>query len=91
MCLPKIISPNTTFILVLTGLTCLSCSMIQESVEVLLKCVSQNVGFSHGKPVAALTIYKCLIHWKIFEADKTSIFDRIVPVFGSAIEVTREV
>ncbi|KAL0797347.1 hypothetical protein Bca101_052521 [Brassica carinata] len=57
-----------------------------ESVDVLIKCVSQNVGFSHGKPVAALTIYKCLIHWKIFEADKTSIFDRIVPVFGSAIE-----
>ncbi|KAF2589991.1 hypothetical protein F2Q70_00037961, partial [Brassica cretica] len=57
-----------------------------EFVDVLLKCVSQNVGFSHGKPVAAITIYKCLIHWKIFEADKTSIFDKIVPVFGSAIE-----
>ncbi|XP_024007808.1 myosin-7 isoform X2 [Eutrema salsugineum] len=57
-----------------------------EFVDVLLKCVSQNVGFSHGKPVAALTIYKCLLHWKIFEAEKTSIFDRIVPPFGSAIE-----
>ncbi|KAF2618048.1 hypothetical protein F2Q68_00038280 [Brassica cretica] len=57
-----------------------------EFVDVLLKCVSQNVGFSHGKPVAAITICKCLIHWKIFEADKTSIFDKIVPVFGSAIE-----
>lgn len=63
-------------------------SMMQEFIDVLLKCVSQNVGFSHGKPIAALTIYKCLIHWKIFEAEKTSIFDRIVPVFGSAIEVT---
>ncbi|KAG2316018.1 hypothetical protein Bca4012_066864 [Brassica carinata] len=30
---------------------------IHESVDVLLKCVSQNVGFSHGKPVPALTIY----------------------------------
>ncbi|XP_010413898.2 PREDICTED: myosin-10-like [Camelina sativa] len=57
-----------------------------EYVDVLLKCVSQNVGFSHGKPVAALTIYKCLIHWKLFEAEKTSAFDRIVPIFGSAIE-----
>ncbi|XP_010475122.1 PREDICTED: myosin-7 [Camelina sativa] len=57
-----------------------------EFVDVLLKCVSKNVGFSHGKPVAALTIYKCLIHWKMFEAEKTSIFDRIVPIFGSAIE-----
>ncbi|XP_023640678.1 myosin-10 isoform X4 [Capsella rubella] len=57
-----------------------------EYVDVLLKCVSQDVGFSHGKPVAALTIYKCLIHWKLFEAEKTSVFDRIVPIFGSAIE-----
>ncbi|VYS44998.1 unnamed protein product [Arabidopsis thaliana] len=57
-----------------------------EFVDVLLKCVSKNIGFSHGKPVAALTIYKCLMRWKIFEAEKTSIFDRIVPVFGSAIE-----
>lgn len=62
--------------------------MLQEFVDVLLKCVSKNIGFSHGKPVAALTIYKCLMRWKIFEAEKTSIFDRIVPVFGSAIEVT---
>ncbi|CAN7115428.1 unnamed protein product, partial [Brassica rapa subsp. narinosa] len=57
-----------------------------EYVDVLIKFVSQKVGFSHGKPVAAFTIYKCLIHWKVFEAEKTSIFDRMVPVFGSAIE-----
>ncbi|KAG2327810.1 hypothetical protein Bca52824_010538 [Brassica carinata] len=57
-----------------------------EYVDVLLSFVSQNIGFSHGKPVAAFTIYKCLIHWKLFEAEKTSIFDRIVPLFGSAIE-----
>ncbi|KFK31068.1 hypothetical protein AALP_AA6G064300 [Arabis alpina] len=57
-----------------------------EYVDVLLKCVSQNVGFSHGKPVAAFTIYKCLIHWKTFEADKTNVFDRIVPILASAIE-----
>ncbi|KAF2576812.1 hypothetical protein F2Q68_00001335 [Brassica cretica] len=57
-----------------------------EYLDVLIKFVSQKVGFSHGKPVAAFTIYKCLIHWKVFEAEKTSIFDRMVPVFGSAIE-----
>ncbi|KAH0883184.1 hypothetical protein HID58_059280 [Brassica napus] len=57
-----------------------------EYVDVLLSFVSQNIGFSHGKPVAAFTIYKCLIHWKLFEAEKTSIFDRIVPLFRSAIE-----
>ncbi|VVA89921.1 unnamed protein product [Arabis nemorensis] len=28
---------------------------MDEFVDVLLKCVSQNVGFSHGKPIAAVT------------------------------------
>ncbi|KAG4184940.1 hypothetical protein ERO13_A09G201100v2 [Gossypium hirsutum] len=43
-----------------------------ESVDDLLKCVAQNLGFSQEKPVAAFTIYKCLLHWKSFEAEKTS-------------------
>ncbi|KAG1354825.1 Myosin-6 [Cocos nucifera] len=57
-----------------------------ECVDVLINCVVQNIGFSQGKPVAALTIYKCLLHWKSFEAEKTSVFDRLIQVIGSAIE-----
>ncbi|XP_038979492.1 myosin-6-like isoform X2 [Phoenix dactylifera] len=57
-----------------------------ECVAVLINCVVQNIGFSQGKPVAALTIYKCLLHWKSFEAEKTSVFDRLIQVIGSAIE-----
>ena len=48
-----------------------------------------NTGFSNGKPIAAFTIYKCLLHWKSFEAEKTSVFDRLIQMIGSAIEVTR--
>ncbi|KAL4282609.1 hypothetical protein GQ457_16G027260 [Hibiscus cannabinus] len=58
----------------------------QESVDSLLDCVAQNLGFSQDKPVAALTIYKCLLHWKSFEAEKTNVFDRLIAMMGSALE-----
>lgn len=60
---------------------------MQENVDTLIKCVVQNIGFDQGKPAAALTIYKCLLHWKLFEAEKTSVFDRLIQMIGSAIEV----
>ncbi|GMI71781.1 myosin XI A [Hibiscus trionum] len=58
----------------------------QENVDNMLECVSQNLGFSQEKPVAAFTIYKCLLHWKSFEAEKTSVFDRLIAMMGSALE-----
>ncbi|XP_058095055.1 myosin-8-like isoform X3 [Magnolia sinica] len=57
-----------------------------ESLDALMKCVVQNIGFSQGKPVAAFTIYKCLLHWRLFEAERTSVFDRLIQMIGSAIE-----
>ncbi|KAJ1375698.1 P-loop containing nucleoside triphosphate hydrolase, partial [Sesbania bispinosa] len=57
-----------------------------ESVDSLVNCVMKNIGFNHGKPIAAFTIYKCLLHWKSFEAERTSVFDRLVQMIGSAIE-----
>ncbi|PSR94900.1 Myosin-6 like, partial [Actinidia chinensis var. chinensis] len=57
-----------------------------ESVDALINCVMKDVGFSQGKPVAAFTIYKCLLHWKSFEAERTSVFDRLIQMIGSAIE-----
>ncbi|KAG8389131.1 hypothetical protein BUALT_Bualt02G0197300 [Buddleja alternifolia] len=59
---------------------------VQEDVDALMECVMKDVGFSQGKPVAAFTIYKCLLHWKSFEADRTSVFDRLIQMIGSAIE-----
>ncbi|GAU25942.1 hypothetical protein TSUD_16800, partial [Trifolium subterraneum] len=58
----------------------------QESVDALFKCVTKDLGFCEGKPVAAFTLYNCLLHWKSFEAEKTSIFDRLIQLIGSAIE-----
>ncbi|KAK8532473.1 hypothetical protein V6N13_131799 [Hibiscus sabdariffa] len=57
-----------------------------ENVDALINCVANNIGFSHGKPVAALSIYKCLLHWKSFEAERTNVFDRLIQMIGSAIE-----
>jgi len=56
-------------------------------VDALIDCVGKNLGYCAGKPVAAITIYKCLLHWKSFEAEKTSVFDRLIQLIGSAIEV----
>ncbi|XP_017426389.1 myosin-6-like [Vigna angularis] len=58
----------------------------QESIDVLFKCVTKDLGFCEGKPVAAFTLYNCLLHWKSFEAEKTSIFDRLIQIIGSEIE-----
>ncbi|KAI4304547.1 hypothetical protein MLD38_040041 [Melastoma candidum] len=58
----------------------------QENIGALIDCMKKNVGFSQGKPVAAFTIYKCLLYWKSFEADRTSVFDRLIQMIGSAIE-----
>jgi len=61
----------------------------KEDVDALINSVTKNVGFSQGKPVAAFTIYKCLLHWKSFEAERTNVFDRLVQMIGSAIKVLK--
>ncbi|KAL9239169.1 hypothetical protein vseg_013515 [Gypsophila vaccaria] len=57
-----------------------------ENLDALVSCVTKNIGFSQGKPVVAYTIYKCLLHWKSFEAQRTSVFDHLIQMIGSAIE-----
>ncbi|EES03165.2 hypothetical protein BDA96_03G215100 [Sorghum bicolor] len=58
----------------------------QENQDLLIKCVSQDLGFSSGKPIAACLIYRCLLHWRSFEVERTGVFDRIIQTIGSAIE-----
>lgn len=65
----------------------MSLTLIQENVDALISAVRQEMGFSQGKPIATLIIYKSLLHWKTFEAEKTSVFDRLIQMIGSAIEV----
>ncbi|GFY98486.1 myosin family protein with Dil [Actinidia rufa] len=59
----------------------------QENQDLLIKCITQDLGFSGGKPVAACVIYKCLLHWRSFEVERTSVFDRIIQTIASSIEV----
>ncbi|CAN7140611.1 unnamed protein product [Brassica rapa subsp. narinosa] len=59
----------------------------QENQELLVTCISENLGFAGGNPVAACLIYKCLLHWRSFELEETNIFDRIIQTIASAIEV----
>lgn len=65
--------------------------LLQENVDELIECATTDRGFSHGIPVAAFTMYKCLLHWKFLEAEKTNIFERLIQIYISAIEVLRPV
>lgn len=60
---------------------------MQEGIEALIDCVVHRVGIVPGKPVAALTIYKCLLNWKSFESEKTCIFNRLLQMMESASKV----
>ncbi|XP_056692827.1 myosin-6 isoform X2 [Spinacia oleracea] len=58
----------------------------RELADSLIKCVAGDAGFSQGKPVAAVTMYKCLLHWKSFEAERTNVFDRLTELISSAFQ-----
>ncbi|CAN1748241.1 XI-H [Linum perenne] len=58
----------------------------QENLEALITCVDNKVGFHQGKPVAAITIYRCLVEWGSFEAEKTPVFDHLIYTIGTAFE-----
>ena len=59
----------------------------QENHDLLIKCISQDLGFSKGRPIAACLIYKSLLQWRSFEVERTNIFDRIIQTISAAIEV----
>ncbi|CAI5933471.1 unnamed protein product, partial [Closterium sp. NIES-65] len=58
-----------------------------QEQETLLKALSAtSLGYSNKRPLAACIVYKCLLHWRAFEAERTSIFDRINRTIRSAVE-----
>nr|BAA87057.1 unconventional myosin heavy chain [Chara corallina] len=59
---------------------------LQSDQEALLDCLMQDVGFSKDHPVAAVIIFKCLLQWHSFEAERTDVFDRIISAIQKAIE-----
>lgn len=60
---------------------------LQENVDILIDCVMKDMGFSYGKPLAAFTIYKWLIHYKYLEAERTTVLDRLIEIIILAIKV----
>eukprot|EP00898_Chlorokybus_atmophyticus_P006930 jgi/Chlat1/7238/Chrsp58S09133 len=54
--------------------------------ELLLNNLLDEVGFSDGRPVASLIIFKSLLHWRCFEQERTNVFDRIIAMLTAAIE-----
>ncbi|KAK3025526.1 hypothetical protein RJ639_041518, partial [Escallonia herrerae] len=61
----------------------------QENQELLIRCIAQHLGFAGSRPIAACIIYKCLLQWRSFEVERTSVFDRIIQTIGHAIESFR--
>ena len=62
--------------------------LFQENQDSLLQCVMQDVGFNNDRPIAACILYKSLLQWRSFEAERTNVFDRIIQTIGTAIEVS---
>ncbi|KAK6912879.1 Myosin head, motor domain [Dillenia turbinata] len=58
----------------------------QENYEFLSRCIKEDLGFTDGKPVAACIIYKCLVHWHVFEFERTGVFDRIIEGINGALK-----
>ncbi|XP_066368156.1 myosin-17-like isoform X10 [Miscanthus floridulus] len=62
----------------------------QNHQQLLLKYITQYLGFFERKPIAASLIYYCLLHWRSFEEAKTSVFDSIIQVVNSATEAQHD-
>ncbi|XP_024032702.1 myosin-12, partial [Morus notabilis] len=58
----------------------------QENHDMLVKCLTEDKRFNKNRPVTAFIVYKSLLQWRSFEAEKTNIFDRIIHTIRSSIE-----
>lgn len=58
----------------------------QENHDVLIKYLMEEKRFDKERPVAACIVYKVLLQWRSFEAQKTHIFDKIIHTIRTSIE-----
>ncbi|KAL0925889.1 hypothetical protein M5K25_004263 [Dendrobium thyrsiflorum] len=58
----------------------------QENHDALIKCLMEDKRFDKKRSAAAYIVYKSLIQWHSFEAEKTNIFDRIIHTIRSNVE-----
>lgn len=59
----------------------------QENHDCLIKCLAEDRRFDGKISAAACIVYKSLLHWHSFEAERTNIFDRIIQTIRSSVEV----
>ena len=52
----------------------------------MLVVFSSDLGFDQGRPVAALLAFRSCIHWRVFQMDRTSLFDKIYQAIGRELE-----
>ena len=61
----------------------------QGELEEVLKCLSPTPGeYATPAPTVACVVFRSLMHWKSFDAERTNVFDRIVSTMGKAIEAS---
>jgi hypothetical protein len=56
----------------------------KQEEEKLLTALASPMGFHKGKPLAALVVFRACLQWRAFQADRTSVFDRIIQVRTAA-------
>jgi hypothetical protein len=52
----------------------------KQDEEKLLSALATPMGYHKGKPLAALVVFRACLQWRAFQADRTSVFDRIIQV-----------
>ncbi|GBG65534.1 hypothetical protein CBR_g51126 [Chara braunii] len=52
----------------------------------LLQMMEEDVGFDGDHPVAAVVIFRSLYHWNSFEAERTTVFTRIISKINSFVD-----
>uniref|UniRef100_A0A7R9Z6X9 Dilute domain-containing protein n=1 Tax=Chlamydomonas euryale TaxID=1486919 RepID=A0A7R9Z6X9_9CHLO len=62
----------------------------RQEEERLLTALTSNLGYHRGRPVAAIVIFRCCLQWRAFQAERTSLFDRVIGVIGSQIDRRQE-
>merc|ERR1719515_472860 len=58
--------------------------------EKLMACVAEEIGFHKDRPLAACIIFRSLLHWEAFNAERTNVFDRIINTMGGLLEKQQE-
>ena len=60
----------------------------QADHEVLLATIEKGgeIGFSGGQPILACVTFRSLLHWRVFELERTGLFDRIMGQMSVAVE-----